>query len=68
MSKQNIICTEGHSLCSICMRAEFLENDEPCEFDSQKTNEGCPGFICNEQCRLCPSDCEFLGKGVIWKC
>lgn len=65
MSKQDFTCAEGNNLCSICMRSEFLENDEPCEFDSQKTNEGCPGFICNEQCRLCPSDCEFLGRGVI---
>lgn len=59
--RQNIICAEGNNLCLICMRAEDLENDEECKFDKIRTEKRCPGFICNEQCRYCPSDCEFLG-------
>lgn len=61
MEKQNIICAGEDDICLFCGIGDELEDQESCKFDSQRTEEGCPGFECMEQCRLCPSDCEFLG-------
>lgn len=60
--RQNIICADGNDLCLFCYVGEILEDEESCKFDNQKTKDGCPGFVCNEQCRYCPEDCEFLGQ------
>ncbi len=60
--RQNIICADGIDLCLICAIGDTLGEGEGCEFDNQKTEKGCPEFECNEQCRYCPEDCEFLGK------
>ncbi|MDF2889754.1 MAG: hypothetical protein K0R80_121 [Clostridia bacterium] len=59
--RQNVICAGEDGICLFCDIGESLEDADFCEFDSLRTEDGCPGFTCNEQCRLCPSDCEFLG-------
>ena len=62
MVRKNIECAGEDGLCMICAVGDDLENDECCKYDSQHTEEGCTGFQCSEQCRLCPTTCEFLAK------
>ena len=60
--RQNVICTGMDDICLICEIGDSLENADFCEYDSKRTEEECPGFICNEQCRSCPESCEFYQK------
>jgi hypothetical protein len=57
--RQNVICAGADGICLFCSIGDDLDEDDECPFDGQKTDEGCPGFACVEQCRECPSDCEF---------
>ena len=62
MARQNVKCAGEDGICLFCCKADEIEADnDHCEYDYQKTEEGCPGFECSEQCRECPADCEFLG-------
>jgi hypothetical protein len=60
--RQNIKCADGEDICVFCAVGDNLEDPDYCEYDDQKTEDGCPGFECSAQCRECPMDCEFLGK------
>ena len=62
MARQNVICADGESICLFCSVGDDLEDGDSCGYDPLHTDEGCPGFECSEQCRLCPSSCEFLDK------
>ena len=62
MKPRNIECAGADGICTICVIGEDLEEDAPCRYDAMRDGDGCPGFECAEQCRLCPEDCEFLRR------
>ncbi len=61
--RKNIECAGEDGICMICINGEDLENDKQCQYDIFLDESGCLKFECSEQCRLCPTDCEFL----VWK-
>jgi len=58
--KKNIECAGEDGICLFCEIGDDLcVDDEKCPYEDLLTKDGCPKFICVEQCRLCPPDCEF---------
>jgi hypothetical protein len=64
MSEHKTPCciSEDEDICLLCSIGDELEDPDSCEFDNKRDGNYCPKFICCEQCRLCPTECEYLDK------